>query len=156
MSDAVKFVKSEILDFLSAKKADVGHALNARALRQRAINWNPKQTDALEPGAEALVEDGILENRDGQYFVTQQGVDKLYQPAGNSVRDAVLSCFSGSKARVGDALNVRTLQLKHMIHWNPKQKEALDSTLQQMEAEELIESKGGDFFLTQKGFDTLY
>jgi len=157
MSDAVEFVKSEILGYLADGKAGAGHVLNVRALlHQRAIHWNPKQKDALEAAANELVMSGILENRNDSYFLTQKGVDQLYPPAGNSVRDAVLSCFSESRARAGDVLNARALQHKHMLHWNPKQKAALDPTLQQMEAEGLIESKGGNVVLTQKGFDALY
>ena len=157
MSDAVEFVKSEILGCLADCNADAGHALNERALlHQRAIHWNPKQKDALKPAENELVEAGILEERNGCYFLTQKGVDLLYPSVGISVRDAVLSCFSGSQARTGDVLNARALQHKHMPHWNPKQKAALEPTLQQMETDGLIESKGGSYFLTQKGFDALY
>lgn len=157
MADSVEFVKSEILGCLADGKADAGHALNVRALHhQRAIHWNPKQKDALEAATNGLVTAGILENRNGSYFLTQEGADQLYPPVGNSVREAVLSCFSESGARVGDVLNVRALQHQHMLNWNPKQNAALNPTLQQMEAEGLIESKSGKFVLTQKGFDALY
>lgn len=156
MSDAVVFVKSEILECLADCNADEGHVLNARLLHQRAIHWNPKQKDALEAAAIELVAAGILDNRNGSYFLTQKGVDHIYPPVGSSVRDAVLSCFSNSHARVGDVLNVRGLHHQHILHWNPKQKTALYPTLHEMEAEGLIEPRGNNIALTQKGFDLLY
>lgn len=157
MSDAVEFVKNEILGCLADGKAEAGHVLNMQALlHQRVIDWNPKQKDALEPAANELVSAGILEEKNGSYFLTQKGVDQLYPPVGNSVRDAVLSCFSESDARVGDVLNARVLQHNHMLHWTPKQRAALGLTLQQLETEGLIESKNGNVILTQKGFDALY
>ncbi len=61
-----------------------------------------------------------------------------------------------SRAKAGDVLNARAFQHQHMLHWNPKQKAALDPTLQKMEAEGLIESTGDNVVLTQKGFDALY
>ena len=157
MSDAVESVKSEILGCLADGKADAGHVLNLRALlHQRAIHWNPKQKDALEPAANELVSAGILEEKNGSYFLTQKGVDQLYPAVGSSVRNAVLSCFSESHARAGDVLNARALQHQHMLNWNPKQRAALDLTLRQLESEGLIESKNGNVVLTQKGFDALY
>jgi hypothetical protein len=73
------------------RKADAGHVLNVRALlHQRAIHWNPKQKDALEPAANELVSAGILEEKNGNYFLTQKGVDQLYPPVGNPVGNAVL------------------------------------------------------------------
>lgn len=156
MSDAVKFVISEILGCLADGKADVGHVLNVRALlHQRAIHWNPKQKDALEPAANELVSAGILEEKNGSYFLTQKGVDQLYPAVGSAVRNTVLSCFSESHARAGDVLNARALQ-QHMLNWNPKQRAALNQTLQQLETEGLIDSKSGNVALTQKGFDAIY
>lgn len=157
MFDALEFVKSEILGCLADGKADAGHILNVRALlHQRAVYWNPKQKEALEPAANDLVSAGILEEKNGNYFLTKKGVEELYPAVGSSVRNAVLSCFSESHARAGDVLNARALQHQHILKWNPKQLAALDLTLQQLETEGLIESKNGNFVLTQKGFDALY
>ena len=72
------------------------------------------------------------------------------------VKNEILKCFADAKADVGHVLNSRVFYHQHIMRWNPKQKAALDSALEQMEAEGVIEQKEGNAILTQKGFDTLY
>jgi hypothetical protein len=157
MSDAILFVKKEILSFLEDNKSDVGDALNMRGLlHQRIIHWNPKQKDALTAAANELVVDGFLEEKNSALFLSQKGVDQLYPSVGDSVKIAVLSSLSNSNSRVGDRLNARAFMHQHILNWNPKQKAALDSELQKLANDGLIDLKDGDIFLTQKGFDTLY
>lgn len=157
MPGAVEFIKREIHDFLTYNKVDAECVLNMQALfLQRGIRWNPKQKDALETAINELVTAGILEKRYDGYFLTQKGVDQIYPPVGGSVRDAVLSCFSESHAKAGDVLNARALQHQYILHWNPKQKAALDTAFKQMKDEGLIELKDGNVVLTQNGFYMLY
>ncbi len=155
MSNETDFVKSEILGNFFKSNSDVGHVLNERMLFQMMIKWNPKQKDALTLAAEELVSDGVIEEKNGGLALTQKGVDNLYPPVGSFVRDAILSSFSESQSRVGHVLNVRPLIHKSM-HWNPKQKAALEPTVEQLCTEGLMEKQGDNYALTQKGYDAIY
>lgn len=76
---AVESVKSDILDFLRAMNARKGHAFPARPFSQKRLaNYNPKQNGALDSALTELVSEGILEDRDGAYFVTGSGYRAIY------------------------------------------------------------------------------
>lgn len=157
MSSAVEFVKKEVLEHFVECRADAGHAINDRAFyHQRMSSWNPKQQDALDAGIEELVAEGLVEPKGNSVFLTAKGVEVIYPSVGNSVRNAILTCFVDSRARAGHALNGRALLHQQMISWNPKQKAALDSTIAALIAEGIVEEKNDNLFLTQKGEDTIY
>ncbi|MEB2182189.1 hypothetical protein MUG10_02135 [Xanthomonas prunicola] len=79
MTEYIDFVKKEILNYFSEKKANVGHVLHPPAFNfQRVMNWNPKQKEALDAAISQLVDEGIVEEKNGTIALTKKGVDSIY------------------------------------------------------------------------------
>jgi len=76
---AMDKVKKDILDFFAQSKAQVGHVFNAKAFQFSVMNhYNPKEMAAVEDSVNALVVDGLVEERQRQYHLTQKGFDHIY------------------------------------------------------------------------------
>jgi hypothetical protein len=71
-------MKSYILSLARELNLDEGHVLPVRVLLHRAIKFNPKQRDALEPALNSLITEGYFEEKDGKAFLTAQGKNALY------------------------------------------------------------------------------
>lgn len=71
-------MKSYILSLAADLKLDAGHVLPVRVLSNRALNFNPKQQEALEPALYALIAEGYFEEKDGKAFLTEKGRDAIY------------------------------------------------------------------------------
>ncbi len=71
-------MKNLILSLSREFKLDVGHVLPERPLLHKTTNLNPKERDALTPALNALIADGIFEERNGKAFLTEKGRDLLY------------------------------------------------------------------------------
>ena len=155
MSRDVEFAKQEIIAALIDSNTDVGDVLNPRVLQARVMNWNPKQVDALDTASAALVAEGILEVKETGHCLTAAGLEALYPPAGDFVREAILRNFRASRARAGSVLNFRALA-NESFSWNPKQKRDFKPTLSRLEGEGIVERKGDNIHLTQLGYDEIY
>jgi hypothetical protein len=78
-AEAKEKVKSDILSWFRENKADVGHALNERSFMTRyAMNYNPKEKGVILEALNDLATEGLLEERDGKFFLTKRGVDTIY------------------------------------------------------------------------------
>ena len=71
-------MKNLILSLSREFKLDVGHVLPEKPLLLKIINLNPKKIEALIPALNALIEDGIFEDKNGKAFLTEKGRDLLY------------------------------------------------------------------------------
>lgn len=71
-------------------------------------------------------------------------------------KQRLLDQFSSQKAEAGHALSVRGFFMKEVQRWNPKQQDALNSAIDELVSEGLIENRDGTPFLTEKGVDHLY
>lgn len=157
MSDPVQFVKNEILNFFGERRSDVGHVLHLPAFfHQRMTHWNPKQKGSLDQAIEELTSAGFIEVKDEKISITEAGVNKIYPEVGNSVRKDILEFFIDHKANVGHVLNVQAFYHQRMINWNPKQKNAFDTTLSSLIEDGIIEYKNEKISLTSKGVNEIY
>jgi len=77
-STPVEEMKKFILSLASELNLDEGHVLPTNVLRHKTVNLNPKQRDALVPALEALIQEGIFEEKNGSPFLTSKGKDILY------------------------------------------------------------------------------
>jgi hypothetical protein len=71
-------------------------------------------------------------------------------------KQRLLDQFSSQKAAAGHALNTRVFFMNEVQRWDPKQQDALDSAIDELVSEGLIENRDGTPFLTEKGVDHLY
>jgi predicted transcriptional regulator len=72
------------------------------------------------------------------------------------VKREILELFAESRARTGDALNVRALLHSRMVRWNPKQRDALQPAVDELASEGLVVKRDDNCFLTDKGVDYIY
>ena len=76
---AVDEVRLDIIDFFRKIRADAGHILPARAFfNQVIIHYSPKQSAALDDAVAGLENDGIVEKKSGDIFLTVKGVNEIY------------------------------------------------------------------------------
>lgn len=72
-------IRDAILDFFAKNNAQAGHVFNDKAFfYQYMINWNPKEKRAFELAVHDLIEDGIIEERNGSLFLTEKRFEKIY------------------------------------------------------------------------------
>ncbi len=77
-NDVVSDVKQMILGMAVEFRLDTGHSFPMRPLGSRMHRMNPKQKDALVPAFEELTKEGYFEERDGHYYLTEQGRNWIY------------------------------------------------------------------------------
>lgn len=154
----VDFVKEQILNHFAQNKLDVGHLLNGKQFYlQRMNNWNPKQQDALDEGLKSLENEGLIElDENNNAKLTAKGVDHIYPPVGSFVRDSILTSFKKSNSRAGHILNEKAFYFNNMSSWNPKQIAALDTAINELVSEGLVEIRDDKIFLSPKGEDYIY
>ncbi|MED5514333.1 hypothetical protein [uncultured Pseudoalteromonas sp.] len=157
MTNDIDFVKQQIMEQFKIQKSDSGEALNVRGFMLNVVpRWNPKQQDLLERAVEELASSGLIEDREGTPFLTQQGVDYLYPDIGDSIKVAILDFFAKANARAGHAFNTRSFMHTEVLNWNPKQKHGLEPAMKSLIEEGLIEENERGYFLTEAGFNSIY
>lgn len=78
-AQAVDEVIADILDSFRSSGARIGAVLNARAFNVTyAIQYNPPKKRAIEKAVAALVQEGVLEQRQDNLFLTQTGYERIY------------------------------------------------------------------------------
>jgi len=154
-------VKEDILSFLAEHGADAGHVLAMHPFyHQRVIHYSPPEKDSLPAALESLVADGLLEERNGNYFLTEQGLSRIY-PGGEAqavieVKDDILDFFNSGNARVGHAFSARPFNAQYAMKYNPVQSRAIKQAASELVQEGALEERDGGLFLTQAGYDRIY
>lgn len=75
----VEQVRSDIITLFKNENADEGHAFPSRVFMSNYIpNYNPKQNAAMDEAFQGLIDDGILEERKSNFFLTAKGVEDIY------------------------------------------------------------------------------
>lgn len=72
------------------------------------------------------------------------------------VKQDIMDFFAKTNAEVGHVFAVKPFYHQVMLHYNPKEKGAVEEAMKQLVSEGLVEEKEGSHFLTQKGFDRIY
>jgi len=161
METIVDRVKEDILTFMAESGTDIGHALAARSFYlQRVQRYTPPEQEAVVPALESLVADGCLEERGGSYFLTENGLSRVY-PGGEvqaiaEVKADLLGFFRSSNARVGHALAVRPFFAQYANRYNPLQKRAIDKAVAALIQDNILEERDGGHFLAQAGYNQIY
>lgn len=77
--EASQWVQDDVLDFLRDAGITAGKRMNQKAFQlTHYMRYNPKQKRVLEDAMQALVDEGILETRDGSgVFLTPKGEGHL-------------------------------------------------------------------------------
>jgi hypothetical protein len=159
--DAREKVKADIISWFREDKADVGHAFNERSFATRYVtNYNPKEKAAYEGALRDLTVEEIIEQKSGRLLLTQKGLDLIYPEspaeARGKVKADIISWFREANADIGDAFNERSFMTRYATNYNPKEKGVILGVLSELATEGLLEERGGKFFLTKRGIDTLY
>ncbi len=162
-------IKSKILDAFVAMSAQVGHCIPDRWVLHTLIpSLNPKEQAEIQSTIDEMKNEGLitLDRRSDMpvMALSQTGYDTIYPTdpveAKSKIRKAILNQFSSTSSRVGHCLNERWIAQNLIPSLNPKEREKLDSVLNEMAVEGLItiEKKHGmlALALTQKGFDIIY
>jgi hypothetical protein len=68
----------------------------------------------------------------------------------------ILDLFRKSNSNAGHTLNERAFFHQHIIRYNPKEKEAINNAIAELEEQNVVELKNGKIFLTQSGVDLIY
>ncbi len=70
-------MKEFVLSLARELNLDTGHTLPDKTLSFRSIHLNPKQRDALIPAIEALIAEGLFEEKNGSIHLTKKGRDLI-------------------------------------------------------------------------------
>ena len=72
-------VKSNIKSFIVKDNMDEGHMFNAASyFTLNTLHYNPKEKEVEEQAFAELVDEGIFEEKAGNYILTKKGVDTVY------------------------------------------------------------------------------
>jgi hypothetical protein len=154
-------IKEDILSYLAESGADAGHVLAMRPFyHQRVMHYSPPEQDALTSALESLVADGFLEERNGSYFLTENGLSRIY-PGGEAqavteVKHDILDFFKSGNARAGHALAVRPFFARYAMKYNPLHKRAIERAANELVREGTLEERDGGYFLTEVGYNRIY
>lgn len=154
-------VKEDILSFMAESRADAGHSLAARQFySQRVQRYTPPEQDSVVPALQSLVADGYLEEREGNYFLTENGLSRIY-PGGEvqaiaEVRADVLDFLRSNNARVGHTLAVRPFFVQYANRYNPLQMRAFEKAAAALTQDNILEERDGGHILTQIGYNQIY
>lgn len=70
------------------------------------------------------------------------------------VKKDIMRFFASSKAKVGSAFNAKGFSLRVMMHYDPKQKAAVEDSMKELaEVDKFVEDRQGEYHLTQLGFE---
>lgn len=72
-------LEMKILDFCRKYKLDIGQSIPQKPLMLFATDLNPKERRALPDMLERHVGIGLFEKRNGEFVLTEQGFNTLYQ-----------------------------------------------------------------------------
>lgn len=79
MSNAVSFVKNDIMDFFRRTNSRSGAILPPAFFHKQYSRYNPKQQEAFDQAVRELVTNRLLEKRDDSLYLTHKGEDEIYQ-----------------------------------------------------------------------------
>jgi hypothetical protein len=79
MSNAVSFVKNDIMGFFRRTNSRSGAILTRVFFHKQYSRYNPKQQEAFDQAVRELVTDRLLEKRDDSLYLTHKGEDEIYQ-----------------------------------------------------------------------------
>lgn len=75
----IKEVSEDILDFLSEFKVETGNTFPEQSyLMTRVSNYSPQQERVINQAFSGLVQSGLLDQRSGNYILTQAGYDYIH------------------------------------------------------------------------------
>lgn len=154
-------IKHDIVAYLAETGADVGHVFPVRSFfLTRAKGYTPPEVDAIEAALDSLEEEGALDKRGDQYFVTDAGVQRLY-PGGmaqavTKVRDDMLRFLRSQNAREGHILAAQPFFAQYAMRYGPLEKRAITDAAASLVEEDVLEERAGGHFLTAAGYASLY
>ena len=77
--DGKNSVRADILGFFVASRADAGDVLNPNSFYHQCMShWNPKQNKAFDLVVAELINEGLVEDKNGSLALTKKGVDYIY------------------------------------------------------------------------------
>lgn len=122
--------------------------------------YTPPEQESVAPALQSLVADGYLEEREGTYFLTENGLSRIY-PGGDiqalaEVREDILSFLRSNNARAGHALAVRPFFAQYAKRYNPLQMRAIEKAAATLTQDNILEDRNGGHFLTQTGYNQIY
>lgn len=154
---AIEKVKQDICDYFAKNNAGVGHSFDARGFGFNVmLGYNPNEKEAVVPAMEQLVAEGLVEQRNGSYFLTQPGYERIYGHGFEHVQRDILDFFAKNSARVGDSFNARAFMHSMMLNYTPEERGAVEPAMQELVEAGLVDERNGLHFLTQAGFDHIY
>lgn len=106
------------------------------------------------------MKEGIIEDRDNGIFLTQYGEDIIYPQSQisviNKIKSDIIQLFRESNANVGYSLNDRVFLQKYVMNYNPKEKNLIEKSFEELANEKIIEIKDNGIFLTKNGVQSIY
>jgi hypothetical protein len=154
-------IKYDILEDFYIKKAKAGDALHMPSfMHNYVIGYNPKEKSEIENAFSQLISEGIIEDRDNGIFLTQYGEDIIYPQSQisviNKIKSDIIQLFRESNANVGYSLNDRVFLQKYVMNYNPKEKNLIEKSFEELANEKIIEIKDNGIFLTKNGVQSIY
>ncbi|MBI1771948.1 MAG: hypothetical protein HYR68_06305 [Burkholderiales bacterium] len=82
------FIKSTILDWFLSRGVKAEEGLDIHTLYlHHTLMWTPRQNKSFRPGLEKMVNDGLIELKSGNIFLTQKGVETCKASQRESAHD---------------------------------------------------------------------
>ncbi|WP_372484176.1 hypothetical protein AB9H29_14530 [Stenotrophomonas sepilia] len=155
MSGAVREVKDLIFASIRKSNMDVGHAVNQKGVYLMCAS-RPSALQAMPQAFAELVDSGVLESRNGGYFLTQTGLDAIYPEtlaeSFQVVWADVLGFMRKQGAVEGHIFHQRSFGMTNYMKYNPKQKAVLEEVMEALVKQGVFEHRPDDgLFLTAKG-----
>ena len=72
-------VKNDVMYFMQLHRALVGSVLATQSFSERTFGYNVEERGEVAQALIELVEEGLLEEREGQFYLTQKGSHFLYK-----------------------------------------------------------------------------
>lgn len=165
----LKKIEDAILNQFAATSSRVGHCIDERwIVHNLARTLNPKEQDELDSTIGHMVDAGLIEasKKSGMLVLalTQKGFDFIYPDdpvaAREKIRQAILSRFASTSARVGHFLDERWIVQQLVPQLTPKEQLELDASVKSLIDDGLVTAQPGiigtAIVLTQLGFDAIY
>lgn len=152
LEEAKRFVMQSF-----SERSEVGEPFDMRHLVQRSHTLSPPVKDKIEEALSELVNDGIL---DEEGRITAFGIDTHYPVNYSHLRDLFVSFMRNNRMKPEDHipwdLLVKQVIFPHSLVG--RQKAALfEEVIPSLAAEGFLDNPAeGAYFLTQKGYESLY
>lgn len=152
LEEAKRFVMQSF-----SSRSEVGEPFDMRYFFQRSHTLSPPAKDEIEKALSELGRDGIL---DEESRITALGIDTYYPIDKADIRRLLLSFMQGNRMKKDDAVDFRLVihQIVLSNGFGSRQKKVLfDEVFPSLVSEGLLDNLGeGAYFLTQKGYESLY